>query len=77
MKLTTTWVSTAVRGRAQTPSMSAASCLCTVWQKLRQCSVARCYVSILAPGDLGTPRASVGSMLVESDIRAGVHGILF
>ena len=31
----------------------------------------------LDSGDLDTPRSSVGGMLVESDIRAGVHGILF
>jgi len=77
MKLTTTWVGTTVRGGAQTPTMSAASCLSTVWQRLRQCSVARCCVRLLTPGDLGTPRSSVGVMLVESDIRAGMHGILF
>jgi hypothetical protein len=77
MKLTTQWVGTAVRGGVQTSPMSSASCLSTVWQRLRQCSVARCCVRILAPGDLNTARSSVGGMLVESDIRPGVHGILF
>jgi hypothetical protein len=77
MQLTTQWVGTAVRGGAQMPPMSSTSCLSTVWQRLRQCSVARCCVRILAPRDLDTPRSSVGGMLVASDIRAGVHDILF
>ena len=77
MKLTTQRVGTAVRGGVQTPPMSSASCLSTVWQRLRQCSVARCCVRLMAPGGLNTPRSSVGGMLVESDIRAGVHDILF
>jgi len=77
MQLTTTWVGTVVRGGAQRPPMSATSCLLTVWQKLRQCSVAGYCVQLLAPRDPDTPRAHVGGMLVESDIRAGVHDILF
>jgi hypothetical protein len=77
MKLTMAWVGTTVSGGAQTPTMSSAACLSTVWQRLRQCSVVRCCVRSLAPGDLDTPRSSVGGMLVESDICAGVHGILF
>jgi hypothetical protein len=77
MMSTTQWVSTAVRGGAQMPSRRSASCLLTVWQRLRQCSVARCCIALLAPGDLGTPRSSVGGMLVESDIRADAYGIFF
>jgi len=77
MKLTMTWIGTTVRDGAQTPTMSSAACLSTVWQRLRQCSVARYCVRILAPGDRDTPRSSVGGMLVESDICAGVHGMLF
>ena len=77
MKLTTQRVGTAIRGGVQTPPMSSASCLSTVWQRLRQCSVARCCVWILAPRDLDIPRSRAGGMLVESDIRAGVHDILF
>ena len=73
----TTWVGTAVRGEAQAPPRSSTSCLSTVWQRLRQCSVARCCVWLLAPRDLDIPRSRVGGMLVESDIRAGVHDILF
>ena len=73
----TTWVGTAVRGEAQAPPRSSTSCLSTVWQRLRRCSVVRCCVRILAPRDLDIPRSRVGGMLVESDIRAGVHDILF
>ena len=74
----TTGGSTVGRGGAQakmTP-WSSASCLSTVWQRMRQSSVAGCCVRALVSGDLDTPQSSVSGMLVESDICAGVHGIL-
>jgi hypothetical protein len=77
MKVTTKWLGTAVRGGVQTPPKSSAACLSTVWQRLRQGSVAQCCARILAPGDFTTPRSSACGMLVESDICTGVHGILF
>ena len=77
MKVMTKWRGTAVRGGVQTLPKSSATCLSTVWQRLQQCAVAQCCARLLAPGDLTPPRSSACGMLVESDIRTGVHGILF
>jgi hypothetical protein len=77
MQLRMKRVSPAARGGSRVSPRSSASCVSSVWQRLRLGSVARYCVRLLTPGDLDTPRSRVGGMLIESDIRPGVHDILF
>jgi hypothetical protein len=77
MQLAMKRVGPAARGGSQVSPMSSASCVSSVWQRLRLGSIVRYCVRLLTPGDLDTARPRVGGMLIESDICAGVYDRLF